>query len=329
MRRRVLFFIICLIAAACTPEPKRGDSPDPIKIKEHINFLASDEMQGRGTGSEGNRRAAEYIADHFDNYRLAPKGTQGYFQPFTAKVTKVSVADSIRPARNVIGFLDNGAEYTIVIGAHYDHLGEGRQGSSKDPDPEGKIHNGADDNASGVAGLLEMARYFTSGTIKESYNFLFIAFSAEELGLVGSGYFTDHPTIPLNSINFMLNMDMIGRYNPERGLGIGGYGTSPSWPAIFEGVKGSEGEKGKGGQEGKIKFFTDPAGSGGSDHGSFYAKNLPVLFFHTGGHPDYHMPGDDIGKVDVKAEAAILEIGIRLIENAMELPKLEFKTSEP
>src|SRR3546814_6408817 len=86
----------------------------------------------------------------FDEYGLTPKGTSGYYQPFTAKVTRVKVEDSIRNARNVIGLLDNGAEYTIVIGAHYDHLGEGRQGSSKDVHPEGKIHNGADDNASGV-----------------------------------------------------------------------------------------------------------------------------------------------------------------------------------
>src|SRR5690606_2398482 len=137
------------------------------------------------------------------------------FQPFEAKITRVTVPDSIRLARNVIGFLDNGAEYTVVIGAHYDHLGEGRQGSSKDPHPEGKVHNGADDNASGVAGLLELARYFSSGTEKEPCNFLFIAFSAEELGLLGSRYFTNNPTLPLDSINFMVNMDMIGRYNPK------------------------------------------------------------------------------------------------------------------
>lgn len=327
MHYRILLFISCLALSACvsgqqadrsragdTPETA-GDSvtaPDPAKIAAHIRFLASDEMRGRGTGSKETRRAAGYIAGIFSDYGLKPKGTKGFYQPFTARVTKVKVDDSVRTARNVIGFLDNGAEYTIIIGAHYDHLGEGRQGSSKDPHPEGKIHNGADDNASGVAGLLEMARYFSSGAAEERYNFLFIAFSGEELGLLGSRHFTAHPTIPLRSVNFMVNMDMIGRYDPERGVGIGGYGTSSSWPEIFEGV------------EGKVKFFTDPAGSGGSDHGSFYAKGLPVLFFHTGGHADYHMPGDDVEKVDVRAEAAILEIGIQLIENAMKRPRLEF-----
>lgn len=341
MHSRILLFISCLALSACVSgQQQSGDprnangsdqasgqinkpgpvsssgavsGPDSARIAAHIRFLASDEMRGRGTGSEETRKAAGYIAGLFRDYGLEPKGTQGYYQPFSARVTKVKIDDSIRIARNVIGFLDNGAEYTIVIGAHYDHLGEGRQGSSKDPSPEGKIHNGADDNASGVAGLLEMARYFSSGAVKEPCNFLFIAFSAEELGLLGSKHFTGHPTIPLQSVNFMVNMDMIGRYNPQRGVGIGGYGTSPSWPEIFEGVKG------------KVKFFTDPAGSGGSDHGSFYAKGLPVLFFHTGGHEDYHMPGDDIEKVDAGAEAAILEIGIQLIENAMELPKLRFQ----
>ncbi|HEY9561408.1 MAG TPA: M20/M25/M40 family metallo-hydrolase [Anseongella sp.] len=328
---RILFLSTCFALTACIPSGQQNNdssksarkvsgldalpaAPDTTQIAKHIAFLASDDMRGRGTGSDEVRQAGEYIAGLFDEYGLTPKGTSGYYQPFTAKVTRVKVEDSIRNARNVIGLLDNGAEYTIVIGAHYDHLGEGRQGSSKDVHPEGKIHNGADDNASGVAGLLEMARYFSSGTEKEPYNVLFIAFSAEELGLLGSKYFAAHSTIPLDSLNFMVNMDMIGRYNSKRGVGIGGYGTSPSWPEIFEGVKGD------------VKFFTDPAGSGGSDHGSFYAKQLPVLFFHTGGHDDYHMPGDDVEKVDVKSEAAILEIGIHLIERAMELPKLTFQT---
>src|SRR5690606_36266600 len=111
--------------------------------------------------------------------------------------TRVTVKDSIRRANNLLGFLDNGAPYTIVIGAHYDHLGLGMQGGSKDPEPAGKIHNGADDNASGVAGLLELARYFSENNQTEPYNFLFIAFAAEELGLLGSRYFVEHPTLPL------------------------------------------------------------------------------------------------------------------------------------
>ena len=286
--------------------------PTAENVSKHIYKLASDKMKGRGTGSKENKKAAKYVASQFKKYGLEHKGTQGFYQPFTAKVRHVTVPDSLRETNNVIGFLDNGAAYTIVIGAHFDHLGLGRQGSSKADKPEGQIHNGADDNASGVAGLLELARYFSKNETKEPYNFLFIAFGAEELGLLGSRHFVSNPTLPLDKIDFMSNMDMIGRYDPSRGVGIGGYGTSDEWPEIFKDVKS------------ETKFFTDRAGSGGSDHGSFYAKKIPVLFFHTGGHDDYHKPTDDAEKINFKAAAGILGIQIQLMENAMKLPKLKF-----
>ncbi len=114
-------------------------------------------MKGRGTGSRENEKSAHYIIKHLRKLGFAPLGTSGYRQPFTAKVRRVVVPDSLRQTNNVLGFLDNGAAYTIVIGAHFDHLGLGKQGSSKASQPEGQIHNGADDNASGVAGLLELA----------------------------------------------------------------------------------------------------------------------------------------------------------------------------
>jgi hypothetical protein len=286
--------------------------PSPQNIGKHIKYLASDKMKGRGTGSKENEKAAKYVAKTFRKFGLKPKGSNGFYQPFIGKVRRVAVTDSLRPTKNVIGFLDNGAVYTIVIGAHFDHLGMGRQGSSKAENPEGQIHNGADDNASGVAGLLELARYFSQNKVREPFNFLFISFGAEELGLQGSRYFVNKPTVPLEDINFMVNMDMIGRYDHHRGVGIGGYGTSEQWPEIFKDVKSD------------TKFFTDRAGSGGSDHGSFYAKQIPVLFFHTGGHDDYHKPGDDFEKINLDAESKILNIEIQLIENAMKLPKLKF-----
>jgi Zn-dependent M28 family amino/carboxypeptidase len=291
-----------------------GQTPSAKRIARHVRYLASDEMQGRRTGSAENAKAARYVETHFKKYGLTPLGTEGYYQSFTAKVRRVVVPDSLRKAANVIGFLDNGAPFTIVIGAHYDHLGLGKQGSSLDSLPQGKIHNGADDNASGVAGLLEIARYFSKNGVKEPYNFLFMAFGAEELGLQGSRYFLNNPTLPLDKLNFMVCMDMIGRYNPQRGVGIGGYGTSGGWPAVFTGVESS------------IKFFTDRAGNGGSDNAAFYAKQIPVLFFHTGGHPDYHKPTDDADKIDATAEEAILKLEIKLLENAMRQPKLNFTT---
>ncbi|WP_138992297.1 M20/M25/M40 family metallo-hydrolase [Larkinella sp. C7] len=292
--------------------PLRAQEPSADRIHKHIKKLASDRMKGRGTGSRENAKAAAYIARHFRKYGLKPLGEDGFYQPFTAKVRRVVVPDSLRKAANVIGFLDNGAEHTIVIGAHYDHLGLGDQGSSLDPKPQGQIHNGADDNASGVAGLLELAQYYAKNSVKEPYNFLFMAFGAEELGLLGSRHFLNHPTLPLDRMNFMICMDMIGRYNPERGIGIGGYGTADAWPTVFKDVTAG------------VKFFTDRAGNGGSDNAAFYAKKIPVLFFHTGGHPDYHKPGDDPEKIDAKAEEEILRLEIRLIDNAMKLPKMTF-----
>ncbi|QJD80954.1 M20/M25/M40 family metallo-hydrolase [Spirosoma rhododendri] len=303
---RVLLFLLLLPAVALAQQPAAK------RIRRHVRFLASDAMNGRGTGSPENARAARYIDNQFRRYGLNPLGTNGFRQPFVAKVRRVVVPDSLRPAENVIGFLDNGAPYTIVIGAHYDHLGMGRQGSSLDSLPQGKIHNGADDNASGVAGLLELARYYANNNVKEPYNLLFMAFGAEELGLQGSRYFLNNPTLPLANLNFMVCMDMIGRYNPDRGVGIGGYGTSDAWPTVFQGVTSP------------IKFFTDRAGNGGSDNAAFYAKQIPVLFFHTGGHPDYHKPTDDPDKINVDAEKHILDLEIALLNRAMQQPKMVF-----
>lgn len=270
-------------------------------------------MLGRETGMKGSSKAADYVEKYFKKYKLEPKGENGYRQNFTAKVTRVKVDNPERKSDNIIGFLDNNAPYTIVIGAHYDHLGTGHIGGSRDSLGVGKIHNGADDNASGVAGLLELARHYSSNDVKEPYNMLFIGFGAEELGLLGSKYFTENPTISLDSIQWMLNMDMIGRYNPENGLAVIGYGTSSAFPKIFEGITSS------------IKFNKSKDGNGGSDQTSFYKKNIPVLFFHTGGHDDYHKPSDDEDKIDYKAMEAILKLEIDVLDNSMKQPKMDFQ----
>ncbi|WP_341225483.1 M20/M25/M40 family metallo-hydrolase [uncultured Arcticibacterium sp.] len=289
------------------------------QYKEHVHFLAKDSMKGRGTGSREANKAAKYIKKAFKEYGLAPKGTRGYYQDFEAKVRRVVVPDSIRRTKNVIGFLDNGAAKTVVIGAHYDHIGEGKQGSLKDSTAYGKIHNGADDNASGVAGLLELARYFSQNNDIEPVNFLFISFGAEELGLVGSRYFVKNPTVDLKSIHFMLNMDMIGRFNAERGVSIIGYGSSPEFETMMEQID----------REKHIKFYTGYEGRGGSDQTSFYEKDIPVMFFHTGGHPDYHKPTDDIEKVDYESLAGIVELEKAIIEASLSFETLHFRNTDP
>ncbi|PRD46193.1 M20/M25/M40 family metallo-hydrolase [Sphingobacterium haloxyli] len=307
------FYLIALYFLLFIPFQSAFAQINQENLKKHIYYLADDKMKGRGTGSKQAKKAAKYVERHFKKYGLVPKGEKGYRQSFEARVRRVVVKDSIRQADNVIGYIDNDAPYTIVIGAHYDHLGDGRQGGSRDSLGVGEIHNGADDNASGVAGLLELARHYSDNDTKEAFNLLFIAFGAEELGLVGSRYFTEHPTIPLEDIHWMLNMDMIGRYNPDNGVAVIGYGTSSEFPAIFKTITSD------------IKFNLSRDGNGGSDQTSFYRKDIPVLFFHTGGHEDYHKPGDDPEKIDYHALESILKLEIDVIDNSMKQDKMDFQ----
>ena len=287
-------------------------------LKKHVYHLADDNLKGRGTGSKENTKAAKYIAKEFKKLNLKPLENNGFYQCFTAKVKKVVVNDSLREAKNIIGFLDNKANKTIVIGAHYDHLGEGKQGSSLAENSVGIIHNGADDNASGVAGLLELARFYSQNKVTEPVNFLFIAFGAEELGLVGSRYFVKNPTLDLNKIQWMLNMDMIGRFNPENGVSIIGYGTSSAFETIYQTIDKTK----------YIKNYTGYEGRGGSDQTSFYEKNIPVLFFHTGGHPDYHRPTDDADKVDYTSIKRILELEMAFIEGSFNHQDMSFRNTD-
>ena len=287
-------------------------------LKKHVYHLADDNLKGRGTGSKENTKAAKYIAKEFKKLNLKPLENNGFYQCFTAKVKKVVVNDSLREAKNIIGFLDNKANKTIVIGAHYDHLGEGKQGSSLAENSVGIIHNGADDNASGVAGLLELARFYSQNKVTEPVNFLFIAFGAEELGLVGSRYFVKNPTLDLNKIQWMLNMDMIGRFNPENGVSIIGYGTSSAFEMIYQTIDKTK----------YIKNYTGYEGRGGSDQTSFYEKNIPVLFFHTGGHPDYHRPTDDADKVDYTSLKRILELEMAFIEGSFNHQDMSFRNTD-
>ncbi|MCW3077531.1 MAG: peptidase [Bacteroidetes bacterium] len=291
-------------------------------IKKHITVLASDELKGRGTGSDEEIKAANYIAAQFKNIGLSCFNNS-FLKPFTFKKgasphdtsTKNAVENK---ANNVVGFLDNKAPYTIVIGAHYDHLGMGHDHNSLDANPEGKIHNGADDNASGTAGVIELARHFATNKKTEPYNFLFICFSGEELGLLGSKKWCDHPDIELGKINYMINMDMIGRLNKEEKLIIYGVGTSDSWVPLVDSVKTS------------FSIKKDSSGIGPSDQTSFYLKDIPVLHFFTGQHSDYHKPSDDTEKINYKGEAKVLEYIISIVNKTFHYPKLKFsKTRNP
>ncbi len=227
---------------------------------------------------------------------------------------KVDIGDKKRTGHNVVGYIDNGAANTVVLGAHYDHLGFGEDGNSMIRTGEQMIHNGADDNASGTAALIELSRLLKQSKSKTN-NYLFIAFSAEELGLNGSKYYTEHPTIDLSKVNYMINMDMVGRLNDSsKAMTIGGYGTSPAWKDLFTPIK-------------DLRYFSvkyDSSGTGPSDHTSFYRKNIPVLFFFTGLHTDYHKPSDDFDKVNTVGTLHIIKVINQVIDRSAPVGKLVF-----
>jgi aminopeptidase YwaD len=449
---RPFLFLGLLLSSVCASgqKLKKEDKLLIQNLQTHIVFLSSDQLQGRRTGTEGEKLAANYIAAQFKAAGLEPRGTENYLQPFTVNegrqvnssthfiidgnqlevnkdffpldlsgngsVTafpslalqetgtpwffdiaellddnksnphfdlasaindkikmmqtkgataviiynsgeasdglkfsgrnqdqkwnlpvvylskplvkkflsdssasldlqlKVDIGPKTRSGMNVVGYMDNGAKETVVLGAHFDHLGWGEDGNSMYRTEPKQIHNGADDNASGTSALIELARLLKASKLKNA-NYLFIAFSGEELGLYGSKYFTEHPTVDLSSVKYMVNMDMVGRLNDSTHVvTVGGYGTSPLWGSLYQ----LTGKK-KLFQE-KLSFRFDSSGTGPSDHTSFYRKDIPVLFYFTGLHQDYHKPSDDPQRINYNGEAAIIKHIFSLIEHTDKNP---------
>jgi aminopeptidase YwaD len=436
MKRPFLYFIFIIAFFHCEAQKLKRDEKTIVShLQQEIRYLSDDKMEGRRTGTEGEKKAAEYIASKFSEYQIAPGGTNGYYQPFTinegkkpgekssfyidhnklllfidyfplsfsangniegsASISlkepgtpwfldlkdimeenrqnphfdildyistksaewqkkgatallvfnsdkaaeplhysqevnsvissipviyimrnslkyladetatleiqlKTELIDQKRNATNVIGYIDNKAPLTVVVGAHFDHLGHGEDGNGLDQ-RKNEIYNGADDNASGTAALIELARMIRSSSLRKT-NFLFIAFSGEELGLLGSKYFVNHPTINLNQVDYMINLDMIGRLNDSsRIITVGGFGTSSEWSNLY-----SENNMHKLFTDG-LKFKFDSSGAGPSDHTSFYLQDIPVLYYFTGMHPDYHRTTDDFDKINYTGEMFLLK----------------------
>ncbi|WP_372935590.1 M20/M25/M40 family metallo-hydrolase [Seonamhaeicola sp.] len=306
--------IFLLVFVACKKS-------EPISIKDDVIFLSDDKLEGRQTGTVGEKKAATYIANRFKNLGIEAKGTQNYLQPFTFKPKtnphqkvnyNVTESDSTITGLNVIGFLDNNAENTVVIGAHYDHLGYGAEGSLHRG--EKAIHNGADDNASGVAVLLDLAKKLKETNTNNNY--LFITFSGEEMGLLGSNYFVKNPTINTKKVNYMINMDMVGRLKQDSTLAVYGVGTSP----IFKQTVTSN--------NANFKLIPKESGIGPSDHTSFYNANIPVLHFFTGQHEDYHKPTDDYDKLNYKGMQTISNYIFEIITDLDDNGKLPFRKTK-
>jgi hypothetical protein len=307
-------FVIALVVGSCDGPPT--DEELFTSLKKDVYFLAADDLGGRAIGTTGEQKAAEYLAQEFEKLGLTPMGTDGFFQEFTVSKPNNPHEEAVIgtdgagvTGRNVVAFLDKKAEKTIVIGAHFDHLGMGGQGSLHRGDSA--IHNGADDNASGTAALLALAKIFKYETLKS--NILFIAFSGEENGLWGSNYFVKNPTIDLKTVNYMINMDMVGRLNPEKSLAVHGVGTSPSFPPVLDPINADS-----------LKLVPSESGVGPSDHTSFYLQDLPVLHFFTGQHADYHKPSDDADKINYEGLVQVVRYISRLIAGLDAEPKLAF-----
>lgn len=317
--RLILLIFIGAVLFSC----KQEKEVPFVSMQEDVAYLASDEMQGRKTGTEGERMAAQYIIERFESIGLTPKGTRGYLQDFSFKPSGnphqqaefvKETGDSTIVGINVVGYLNNGADKTIVIGAHYDHLGMGGEGSLYRGEPA--IHNGADDNASGVAILLKLAENLSKLENPES-NFLFITFSGEEMGLLGSNYFVKNPTIDLSKVHFMINMDMVGKLNEEQTLAVHGVGTSPSFKQVLFANNKDQ-----------LNIAEHESGIGPSDHTSFYLMDIPVLLFFTGQHEDYHRPTDDSDKLNYEGMKKVCDYVLAIVTDLSDDPKLAFRKTK-
>jgi hypothetical protein len=316
MKKRLWWIPFLAISSMTFAQEARLD-----QLEKDVSYLASDKLEGREIGTKGEEKAAEYIAKRMEEMGLLPKGTEGYYQAFSVTpkanphATVVDSTASPIHGKNVIGYIDNHADQLVIIGAHFDHLGKGGEGSLYTGGEA--IHNGADDNASGVALMLQLAGEIEGKEGLSGSNYLFIGFSGEEKGLWGSNYYCKHPTVELGKVNYMINFDMVGRLDTSKGLAINGVGTSPAWKEKVQEVNKKE-----------LKLILGEAGVGPSDHTSFYLQDIPVLHLFTGQHEDYHKPSDDVEKLNLDGILLLRDMMLDLMTSVGE-EKLAFtKTKE-
>ncbi|MBL4710570.1 MAG: M28 family peptidase [Flavobacteriales bacterium] len=315
MKQLSTLIVIAFALFSCKQEKK----VDRLQVmKADVEYLASEELEGRETGTKGERLAAEYIAERMQALGLTGKGEEGFFQTFdfTPKVNpheeKIDTTANTITVTNVIGLIDNGVDKTVIIGAHYDHLGHGISGSLH-AEKDSAIHNGADDNASGIALMLQLAENLKKEKAPKNNNYIFMAFSGEEMGLLGSNYYCKHPTVELASVNYMINFDMVGRLDTSKGFAVNGVGTFENWKGSLEAVNLEN-----------LNMIYGESGVGPSDHTSFYLQDIPVLHFFTGQHEDYHKPSDDAQKINYKGIRSLRKLVSGLVQELDSKEKLVF-----
>lgn len=298
----------------------------PQEICATIAVLADDSLEGREAGRPGSAKAARWLATRFAEIGLAaPEG--GHLRPFTFSAAVRSYPHALHEeggardtTANIVGWVPGRdpalQKEAVVVGAHYDHLGWGGSGSLASG--RRAIHNGADDNASGVAGVLELAQRLVADPPARTV--VFALFGAEELGTLGSQHYVEEPDWPSDRTVAMVNLDMVGRL--RKTLTIFGTGTSEAWPRIVAGLEP--------GAAWTIRSVPD--GFGPSDHAAFYGAGVPVLMFFTGSHAQYHRPGDDLTTIDAAGEVQVLErveAVVRAAADGRAIPYTEAPVTQP
>ena len=279
------------------------DSIDTGQIRGIITYLADDAFEGRESGTRGNREAGEFIADYFKQLGLEPGGDDGsYFQNFSPNY------------RNILAVLPGSdpelSKEFVLIGAHYDHVGYGNRRNSAGP--MGQIHNGADDNASGVSAIMELAEATEMLRPRPKRTLVFVAWDAEEMGLLGSRHWVANPTIPLDKVVLCVNIDMIGRLRNGR-LNVHGIRSGTGLRRLL--VRSNE--------EADLRLDFAWGIPPVADHYPFFSAGVPVLMFNSGTHDQYHTPYDDAELVDMDGVRRISRLLAALVTesaNAAELP---------
>ena len=294
----------CLLATAAERSALTAalESIRADDLQAHVNVLADDTFEGREAGSRGGRAASGYLRKQFEKYGLHGAGADGgYYQPFDAGY------------RNLLGMLPGSdpelKKQVIVVGAHYDHVGYGSWNNSNGP--TGYIHNGADDNASGTAGLLEVIEALTRLPTAPKRSILFALWDGEEKGLLGSKHWVAEPTVPLRQVPIMINMDMIGRLRNKR-LEVIGTRTSPGLRRLVS----------QRNQQIGLELAFPWSLKDNSDHYSFYERDIPILLLHTGLHDDYHRPSDDAHKVNAQGMQEVVRLLLGVIDELSERSQL-------
>ncbi len=301
-----------LLGLASLASPLQAQRPEPPRLLDDIRFLSDDRLQGRMTGSRGADSAAAYLARRFSQVGLQP-AAGGWFQSFTVGQEAPAAGQAHTGplvGKNVIGILPGRdpvlRTQTSVLGAHYDHLGLGSFGSL-DPDRTGLVHNGADDNASGAAALIQVAARLAASPPARTV--VFIAFGGEELGLLGSAYYVKQPIYPLASTLAMVNLDMVGRLRNGR-LIVYGARSAKEFPALLDSLNWYAG----------FDLKAQGDGYGPSDHSSFYAAKRPVLHLFTDLHEDYHRTTDDWQKVNYDGLKRVADFSLGLVTALAPVP---------